>query len=49
METVVVLVIAAPILLLNRRLLSRLFSLEQFLQMCGMCPDWYEKAKSALR
>ncbi len=37
METVVVLAIAAPILLLNRRLVSRLFYLEKFLKICAWC------------
>ncbi len=37
METIVVLVVAAPILLLSRRLLSRLFYLERFLKMCAWC------------
>ncbi len=37
METVVVLIIAAPILLLTRRLVSRLFYLEKFLKICAWC------------
>lgn len=37
METVAVLVIAAPILLLSRQLISRLFYLESFLKVCAWC------------
>lgn len=37
METVVVLITATPILLLSRRLASRLFYLEKFLKICAWC------------
>ena len=37
METVAVLFIATPILLLSRRLVSRLFYLETFLKICAWC------------
>jgi len=37
METVAVLIIAPPILLLSRRLVSRLFYLETFLKICAWC------------
>ncbi len=37
MESVVVMVVAIPILVLSRRLLSRLFYLEKFLKVCAWC------------
>ena len=37
METMVVLIAATPILLLTRRLVSRLFYLETFLKICAWC------------
>lgn len=37
MESVVVIVVAIPIILLSRRLLSRLFYLEKFLKVCAWC------------
>ncbi len=37
MESVVVILVAIPILLLSRRLLSRLFYLEKFLKVCAWC------------
>lgn len=37
METMAVLFIATPILLLSRRLVSRLFYLEKFLKICAWC------------
>ena len=37
MESVVVILIATPILLLSRRLVSRLFYLEKFLKVCAWC------------
>ncbi len=36
-ESVVVIHVATPILLLSRRLLSRLFYLEKFLKVCAWC------------
>ena len=37
LETVVVLAVAVPTLLLTRRLASRLYSLEGFVRMCAWC------------
>ncbi len=37
MESVVVILVAIPVLLLSRRLLSRLFYLEKFLKVCAWC------------
>ncbi len=37
MESVVVILVAIPIILLSRRLLSRLFYLEKFLKVCAWC------------
>ncbi len=37
MESVVVLLVATPILVLTRRLVSRLFYLEKFLKICAWC------------
>ncbi len=37
MESLVILLVAVPILLVSRRLLSRLFYLEKFLKICAWC------------
>lgn len=37
METVVILLVAVPILLISRRLLSRLVYLQKFLKVCAWC------------